>query len=265
MTASALRSILAIAGVATIGALAAPAAAQISISNPVFTIIASNGSSTATYSVLDSDPNFFFVDDPVEGVTYFWTTLAPVALTDNASNTVATLVSMTIVAGRNDLAPGGPRWGIDVDFGVVAGASDTTFELISPTLSFATLGNASATFTGTLGGTDQDSNGFSLTSALGSGAGLEGTYNGGTLFRNYFNGSISALPAGSAAFPAGNMTPPGAFDPVGGNVSDISSRFRFTLSANDAAAGTSAISVVPTPATMSLLAVGGLLAARRRR
>ena len=51
-----------------------------------------------------------------------------------------------------------------------------------------------------------------------------------------------------------------------GAVSDISSRFSFTLSANDIASGTSIFTVViPSPGSAALLGLGGLVAIRRRR
>jgi MYXO-CTERM domain-containing protein len=45
----------------------------------------------------------------------------------------------------------------------------------------------------------------------------------------------------------------------------MSARYRFSLTANDEASGTSSFEIVPAPGAIALLGMGGLLAARRRR
>lgn len=72
-----------------------------------------------------------------------------------------------------------------------------------------------------------------------------------------FTGSTHTFTGASASFPA--------FDLVPGTVTEIRSQFRFTLSAGDRAAGTSYFEIIPAPGSAGVLALGGLMAARRRR
>jgi hypothetical protein len=57
----------------------------------------------------------------------------------------------------------------------------------------------------------------------------------------------------------------GLFSPLAATVYMMEAEYQFILSAGDQASGTSTFVVVPEPATLAFLALGGLLAARRRR
>lgn len=158
---------------------------------------------------------------------------------------------------------------VDVNFSVFAGALNTTFTITSPTLSFATLSNTAG----------RTSAGFSLTDLDGDGVNISGwngnsiytsRYNGavpgGTTFHDHFVGTFGT-PDPFGSFSTSENNPLAGFVPIVPDVSDMSARFRFTLSANDLASGTSVYEIIPipSPSAMALLGLGGLLAARRRR
>jgi MYXO-CTERM domain-containing protein len=250
---------IAVAGLLLASASAANAA--ITVSDPFIVINAQSGAFSGSYSVPLSDATPY--SDPSSDLWY-WSNQFQVPIMDG-SHVVATLVSMTVIAGRQVQPDGSQRFGIDVDYTVVAGAGQTRFEMITPTLGFNPINGASATTSATRIGTDQDFNGISINPALLSGFGYEAKYNGGTLFQSYFNTPLSNPSAGGSVNESANMTPAGAFLPLIGPVSSMQARFMFDVSANDSSGGTSTYSITPAPGAAALLGLGGLLAARRRR
>jgi MYXO-CTERM domain-containing protein len=250
-----------IAAACALLATAGIASASVSVSDPYITINAQAGPFSGSYAVPIGDVTVF--NDPDSDI-WFWSNPFQVPIMDG-SHVVATLVSMTVIAGRQTQPDGSERFGIDVDYTVIAGDAQTRFELITPTLSFDPLTGASGTTSATRIGTDQDFNGISINPALPSGFGYETTYNGGNLFKNYFNSILANANAGGSVNEDANMSPPGAFDPIPGSVSSMQARFMFSVSANDSSGGTSTYSITPAPGACGLLGLGGLLAGRRRR
>lgn len=250
------------ASAALITGLALSASAQaitVSASDPFITVHASAGSFTGTITVPLIDVVTY--SDP-DADLWFWASTNPVPIFDGP-NLVATLVNMTVLAGRNTQPDGEVRFGIDVDFGVQAGPNATTFELIAPTLSFDPILNASGLASAGIVGTDQNGNGITITPGFAGPFGFKADYNGGTNFRSYLSSTLSNLPSGSVS-DSGNMSPEGVFQPIG-TVNSISSSYKFTLSPGDTAGGTTQFSVAPTPGTAAMLGLGGLILGRRRR
>jgi MYXO-CTERM domain-containing protein len=161
---------------------------------------------------------------------------------------------------------------VGLNFNVAANPlSNSTFQVDSIIVSGITgadwEGQASAavsvTNSGTLGNTT------SIT--------LLGLQSGGNLFSARFNGTnvFTDILTGPGTVAQGSgvtqtfSASSGAYAAFSGNptIADIRSQFRFTLSAGDRAAGTSTYELrqIPAPGALSLLAVGGLVAARRRR
>jgi MYXO-CTERM domain-containing protein len=243
---------------------ASVASAAVSASDPFLSISAQSGPYSGTYSVALSSPDVYtdVGNDPAYDL-WFWSAPFQVPIMDG-SHVVATLVSMTVLCGRNTQPDGSVRWGIDVDYSVLAGSAATTFQMVSPTLYFDTLNNATATTSSTRIGSDQDFNGILIGPSLPNGYSYEALYNGANMFHTYFNTPLSNV-AGGSVNGDGNMSPAGAFVGIGGPVSNMQSIFAFNVSANDSAGGTSTYSITPAPGAIALMGFGALLGARRRR
>ena len=113
--------------------------------------------------------------------------------------------------------------------------------------------------------TDNDANGATLTGEGAGGSFFNAAYNGGTTFADLISGPFTTSVAGSNSGAQDFPAAPGAFDPIGGTLTDIQAQFNFTLSANDSASGTSGFFSIPTPGAATLIALGGLAGLRRRR
>lgn len=148
---------------------------------------------------------------------------------------------------------------IDLNFGVVAGASNTTFNISSALLSFPTFPNATAQASAGVTASDRNGNGVTWTGLHAGALGYRADYNGATNFATGVSVVSTIAPfgnaTGSASFPVTNI----------GSVSDMSANWNFTLSARDAAQGTSTYIIVPAPAGALAFGVLGLAGAARRR
>lgn len=171
---------------------------------------------------------------------------------------VGLIESISATMGGGDRAVGQT---VTLNFNVAAGAANTVFQVTSAQFGAAyptAMGRASA--------------GVSVTDTLGNGATLSAVggssytayYNAfGSTFASLLNGPVVAgafsTATASAEFPGG-----GLFGPVAGSVSDIGAEWTFAVSAFDIASGTSVFTVVPAPASLALLGLGGLAMRRRR-
>lgn len=148
---------------------------------------------------------------------------------------------------------------INLNFGVVAGASATTFSINSALLSFPTIPGATAVASAGVTASDRNANGVTWTGLHAGGLGYKADYNSGS---NYATG-VSAV---STIAPFGNATGNQNFPLTNiGSTSNMSANWNFTLSALDAAEGTSTYTIVPAPAGAMVLGVMGLAGAVRRR
>ncbi|MEO0511516.1 MAG: hypothetical protein AAF108_01280 [Planctomycetota bacterium] len=146
-------------------------------------------------------------------------------------------------------------------FDIFAGFQNSTIVVDSPVVSFDTLtnaaGRAEASVTLTPAGTP------ATISPIDGGiysADVNGSADSGTNF-------TTLLPEGTTAqFTGIDLADLSSseFTPIADSVSSISSQFRFGVTAGALATGTGTFEIIPSPATISLLAVSGLVAARRR-
>lgn len=171
---------------------------------------------------------------------------------------VGLIESVSAVIGGGNRSSGQT---VTLNFNVAAGAANTVFQVTSaPVVApyITAMGRASAA--------------VSVTDTLGNGATLMADgpaaytayYNAfGSTFAGLLGGTVNAgafsTATASAEFPGG-----GLFSPVGGSVADIGAEWTFAVSAFDIAAGTSVFTVVPAPASLALLGLGGLAIRRRR-
>jgi hypothetical protein len=144
---------------------------------------------------------------------------------------------------------------VGVEFGVRAGNSAMTFSFFD-VITFDSLVNPTAEASAAITLTDRGGGGATITGLFG-GKTHEATYNGSTVFADLVSGF-----SGGGSSTASETTGSGS---ISGTVSSIEAEFYFTLSAKDAASGTSTFEVTPEPATVALLGLGGLALLRRKR
>lgn len=246
---------------ALLASAAATSVASADISNVVFTIVAEATDSSgnplrAEYNALFNDGYF----DP-DAQEYTWELPQQINLM-SSNGTILGGISTARVFCRED-----PQ--VDLNFSVFAGALNTTFTITSPTLGFATLNNTVGRTSASLTMTDLDGDGVTMSGWNGNSiytSRYNGAVPGGTTFHDHFLGAFgSPDPFGSYSDSQNN--PLAGYEPIAPAVSDMSSRFRFTLTANDIAGGTSVYEILPIPApgAVTLLGLGGILVGRRRR
>lgn len=226
---------------------AAVFAANADLSGEAFHITASNGNGSASYDAPLSDLTYDQGSN-----TYSWSLTAPVDLTNDNGDVIATLNSANVYIAGDPAT----NWG----FAVQAGSSDTTFSISSAVISFGAIqhpqGQAGAAFTIT----DVNHDGATLSTGK-TGKAYNATYNGSTTFADLVSG-FSANSGNSKS--SSENEPPSGFDNIGTPVTSIQSSAYFTLTANDLASGTNGFEVIPEPSTLALVALGALSMFRRR-
>jgi hypothetical protein len=182
-----------------------------------------------------------------------WTLSEPIALI-GADGVLGTITELSYQSNSDPF--------VNLQFAVQAGNTDTTFDITSAVVSFTALNNpwayasAGVTLTG-------DSDGATITGLLDGGSVYQATYNSSTVFASLVSGFT--IPADQTVTQPGRYPASGTVT-IPTSVSSIQSEFKFTLSALDQASGTSRFEVVvPEPATISLLVLGGLAMLRRNR
>ncbi len=161
---------------------------------------------------------------------------------------------------------------VDLSFNVRAGSTTavTNFTINSALISFAPLPNPYAYATASVGVTDTNLNGATLTGLFAGGKAYQAQYNGASVvFANLISTPVTAGIGGSASADERLPSLPTWCVLLSDTVSDISSQYKFSLTKSDRANGTSTFAVgydIPEPATLCLLALGGaVLGGRRRR
>jgi len=241
------------AGVLTLGMVSSASA---DISEQVFVIHATNANGSADYVIRLEDGDW---TAPGE---FEWNLGGEANLRSASGQTIATLTTGALRVHQDP--------DVSLNFSVMAGSLDTAFTISSALVSFAAINQVQGYASAGVTVTDLNGDGVMITPSGPDGM-YQSQYNGmvptGTTFQNFFPAQVSDPTPGttvsfSSEFPGG-----GAYTPIAGTLTDISSRFTFTLSGNDIASGTSIFRVVevPAPASMALLGLGGLVIARRRR
>jgi uncharacterized protein (TIGR03382 family) len=156
------------------------------------------------------------------------------------------------------------------NFNVAAGIVNTTFTVTSSLVSFPSITNGQAIASAAISVTDSATFGdvgqVAITGLQAGGNAFTSRFNGGaSTFSNLIvSGAQSIAPGSTHTFLGQSASFPG-YDLVPGSVTDIQSEFKFALSRFDRAAGTSTFEIIPAPGTAGLIALGGLVAVRRRR
>jgi hypothetical protein len=148
---------------------------------------------------------------------------------------------------------------------VTAGASDSIFTITSATVAFDPITNPDAYATASLTVMDNNSNGATLTGLFPSGNAYQASYTN--------SGGLTPWASLVGSFTASANRTNSLYDsypeidtvPITDTLYSIQSQFYFQLSPYDSATGTSHFEITPEPATLSLLAMGGLALLRRRK
>jgi hypothetical protein len=151
-----------------------------------------------------------------------------------------------------------------LNFTAQANSSTTTFVFTSGLVTFGALVNPTAQASAGVTVTDNNGNGASFTGLQSDSRAYWANYNGtapaGTNYATFFP-AVSATALQGSNSMSDNLGP----TPIAGSVSSMSAQFNFSVSAFDAATGTSNFQIVPTPGALVLLSMGGMAAVRRRR
>lgn len=233
-------------GVRAIGAACAAlmtvAAYAGTISDPVLVVHASSSLGDGTLNV-PYDPTHY---NPTTHI-YNWSLPAETDIMSGDGRIIATISQLSTFIMVDPV--------VNVGFVLTAGAANTTVSIQSATVSFAAIPNASGQASAQIGATDTDGNGATITGGFGGNLGYQARTNVGN-----FATLVPGFNVGMFGSDNRNGNQPVT---AIGTVSSMNSEFNFTVSANDSASGTS-VFVTPEPACMALLAVGSLIALRRR-
>jgi len=159
---------------------------------------------------------------------------------------------------------------VSLSFAVTAGPAGSNFSITSTTVSFAPLGSPLAFATAAVTVTDEDSNGAVATGLFPGGKIYQARYNSPAVaWADLIASPVVVAPDDSLTAQGRRPTPSGR-EAMPGTVYSIASEFRFNLSPNDSASGTSTFDVlIPLPSAAygitALLSCMGLARLRRQR
>lgn len=235
----------------------ASSSSMATFSDPFVTVTATNASGTGTFTV----PLIDVTINP--NGSAMWILPAPVNVMSGPT-VIATITQMTSFV-RPQL--GGLPNLISLGFTMRAGTSDTTIVVDSTLFGINPIIDEAG----------RTSGGITITDQNGNGAAFTGNNPGGGAFNPYYNGAtpgtgtaFTSVLLADAVGPGGthtmNMAVPGGgvYTPLP-NVDSMSSRWNFVLTAADQVGVTSVWEIIPAPGSVSLLAFGGLVMARRSR
>ncbi len=191
-----------------------------------------------------------------------WTLPAPLTLRDNAGAAMGTIEDLKVTFNAD------PQ--VDLSFSIINNdlTNAVMYSVSTATISFAAINNPQAAASASM----------TLTQGAGSAA---GGYTTGLLDGKAYQARYSSHPVIDTNTVFASLVPGLSFIGLGtsgtesspvvgmttilGPVTMMESQFAFVLSPGDQASGTSAFLVTPEPATLSVLLIGGLFLARRRR
>lgn len=145
---------------------------------------------------------------------------------------------------------------VTLGFSVTAGEFPTSFSFSSPLMTFDPLINAEA---------------YAEAAILvtGPGATLWGSYTGGKAYKALYNDTTTFAFLVDTPITSYSAEDTGPFQALPGTITSMQSKFQFILSAHGTASGSSYYEitgdVIPEPASILLLGLGGLVLLRKRR
>lgn len=225
------------------------ASAWADIGDPVIVFEATSDLGSGSYTVNLDEGNWM-------GDSWHWASDGPIQILSDGGEVILTLDMGAAFIHQDPL--------VGLGFAVTAGASDTMVTITSSTVSFPTIFDAIGRASAGITLTESDGDTATLTGNQPGGALYTAQYNGSNVFDHLLVGPFTENDAWGTTSATDESPNGGGFSLIG-DVSDISSRWSFTLSGNDQASGTSVFVVVPAPASVAVVMVGALGAIRRRR
>jgi hypothetical protein len=205
-------------------------------------ILGGDAGTTQGYATICTDIDWDEVlANPDEEYTW-WMPTSLVVTADNDSGEILAVLDGISVSIKADPV-------IELGFAVTAGDYDTAFSFSSPVLTFDPMVNpqARALASVTVGPDDT----------------LIGAYNY-EAYRSLYNDSIvfTDLVDTPVGWPGGSEST--GWQQILGTVSSMQAKWRFTVTAEGIASGTSYYEIIPEPATVLLLGLGSLVLLRKR-
>lgn len=210
-------------------------------SGSMFHLVATNASGTGTIDIPITSGSW-----DAANVIFRWTRSTSLQIVDPSNGAlVATLINADVTVKTGSVSE------IQFNFGVLAGTSETTFQVDSPRSTFRRVPATAATGRATcsLTVTDINGDGAQLTSlgAVGSGA-YRGSFNGTYPNSTVFASLVALVFAGSGGSATGTQNdPPFGYRAVGSSVDDTSISIGFRLTARDRAYATTRIGFPDPP------------------
>ncbi len=241
-----IRSFLHLSAVAlAIGALVCGSADAVAgdVSTTFFAIEVESALGSESWSIASADVDF----DPLTD-TWSW----------EGANIQLGAVAM--LGQANLIIVGDPQ--IAMGFALTAGEADTTVTITSAVLSFDSLVNPDGA--ASAGVTLTESGGVPTADLVGL------TGNNGSVYAAYYNvapGTVFAefIPGLSTGTTISDADNTGGWVAIADTVTNMQAQYSFTLSAGDQGSATSNFLIVPEPAGLALLVLGGIAVFARRR
>ena len=250
----------------SVAALAAIAAGTTNaqVSDPLITISASSALGSGSVSFSSGDVGAII--QPNGGIVFLLLGGPLDILDTNNNNVIGTITQLAAINNADNTDTLNIQDALtSIGFAVFSGDADTTFNLTASFINTGNVVDAALRATAGITVTDNSADGATLVGGGAGGSYFNASYNGGTTFADLIVGPLTAPAADSDSGSQDYPVAPGAYDAIANPLTDMQAQFNFILSAGDSANGVGGFFSIPSPASASLIALGGIVGLRRRR